>query len=559
MDDIKSFVAEMMQHWETPGVAVAVVRDGKLVLAEGFGVRDREQQTPVTSDTVFAIASATKAFTTFALGLLVDAGKLNWDAPVREYLPEFRMHDPFASERITPRDLVCHRSGLPRHDMAWYNSAATRRELMQQVRYLQPSKDFRTTWQYQNLMYVVAGYLIGEIAGCSWEEYIRTHIFAPLGMDNSQFAVAESQQAADFAVPYCEKAGELTKIPFRPINAIAPAGSINSTIADMAQWLLLQVNGGILGKERFISESNLAQMHTPQMVMQPETKFDEVLPFGYGLGWFIDSYRGYKLVHHGGNIDGFSTLVSLMPQQRLGIVVMTNREASFLPRALSYGLYDRLLDLAPAPWNERFDAMVALTKNGAQQAAKQRTERTSSQSRPLSDFVGSYQHPGYGTLQIESHNDELSATLHDLRYQVVPDAHTVFDFIADHDQTTYKSNFATDLTGRITSVAIPFEPMVKPINFERIADPRMRERDFLAPFAGTYALPNMTLIVTLQGDHTLVLGYVGQPSSELLPLEGTTFEIKGQSGITVEFKSSAQATELLLTHPGGIWTATRQN
>ena len=556
---MKPFIHEMMEHWGTPGVAVALVRDGELVLAEGFGVRDREQQTPVTNDTVFAIASATKAFTTFALGLLVDAGKLDWDTPVREYLPEFRMHDPFASERITPRDLVCHRSGLPRHDMAWYNSAATRRELVHQVRYLEPSKDFRTTWQYQNLMYVVAGYLAGEIAGCSWEEYIRTHIFAPLGMHNSQFAVAESQQTTDFAVPYREKDGQLTKTPFRPINAIAPAGSINSTIADMVQWLLLHVNSGIIGEQRLISEANLAQMHTPQIVMQPETKFDDVMPFGYGLGWFIDSYRGYKLVHHGGNIDGFSTLVSLMPQHRLGMVVMTNREASFLPRALSYGLYDRLLDLAPAPWNDRFDQMVALTKDGAQHAQQLRAERTSSQSRSMDDFVGSYQHLGYGTLRIELQNDELSATLHDLRYQVRPDTHTVFDFIADEDQTTYKSNFVTDPTGRITQVAIPFEPMVKPINFERIAEPRMRERDFLAPFAGTYTLPNMTLIVTLQGDHMLVLGYVGQPSSELLPLHGTLFAIKGQSGITVEFKSSAQATELLLMHPGGIWTAKKNS
>jgi CubicO group peptidase (beta-lactamase class C family) len=486
MHDLGPLVSQMLDFWKIPGVGLAVIKDGAVVLAEGFGLRQSEDQLPVTPDTLFAIASATKAFTTFGLGLLVDEGKLDWDTPVREYLPDFRLHDPFASERITARDLACHRSGLPRHDFSWYNSSATRRELVEQVRHLEPSKDFRTTWQYQNLMYVVAGYLTGELAGCTWEEFVRQRIFAPLGMGRSQFSVAESQQDADYATPYEEKDDQIVPMPFRPVTTIGPAGGINSTISELARWVLLQLNGGRIGERRLISEANLTQMHTPQMVLQPQISFDEVDRFGYGLGWFIDSYRGHKLVHHGGNIDGFSTLVSFLPRAGIGLAVVANRMGSFLPTALSYTLYDQMLGLAELPWNERFAAIDAQARAGQRVAEEQRVARpAAAPSRPASDFAGLYHNPGYGRLQIAQEDDRLVATHHDLRYRLIHDQHTIFDFSWEDDDISYKGIFASDLTGRISSVAIPFEPDTQPIVFQRLADERMRQRAFLERLAGT--------------------------------------------------------------------------
>ena len=561
MHDLGPLVSQMLDFWKIPGVGLAVIKDGAVVLAEGFGLRQSEDQLPVTPDTLFAIASATKAFTTFGLGLLADEGKLDWDTPVREYLPDFRLHDPFASERITARDLACHRSGLPRHDYSWYNSSASRRELVEQVRHLEPSKDFRTTWQYQNLMYVVAGYLTGELAGCTWEEFVRQRIFAPLGMGRSQFSVAESQQSADYATPYEEKDDQIVPMPFRPVTTIGPAGGINSTISELAQWLLLHVNGGSIGGRRLISEANLSQMHTPQMVLQPQITFDEVERFGYGLGWFIDSYRGHRLVHHGGNIDGFSTLVSFLPRAGIGLAVVANRMGSFLPTALSYTLYDQMLGLAELPWNERFAAIDAQARAGQRKAEEQRVARpAAAPSRPASDFAGVYHNPGYGRLQIVQEDDRLVATHHDLRYRLIHDQHAIFDFSWEDDDVSYKGIFATDLTGRISSVAIPFEPDTQPIVFQRLPDERMRERAFLERLAGTYTMPSATMLAALQGEHTLVLAFAGMPTTELVPLDGARFTLKGQPSLVVEFTlgDDGAASELHLTHPGGIMIATRQ-
>ncbi|HYF61445.1 MAG TPA: serine hydrolase [Herpetosiphonaceae bacterium] len=561
MHDLGPLAAQMLDFWKMPGAAVAVIKDGAVAVAEGFGLRQQEERLPVTADTLFPIASATKAFTTLGLGLLVDEGKLDWDTPVREYLPDFKLRDPFASERITPRDLTCHRSGLPRHDFSWYNSSATRRELVEQIRHLEPSKDFRTTWQYQNLMYVVAGYLTGELAGCSWEEFIRQRVFGPLGMRRSQFSVAESQQSADYSTPYQEKDDTIVPIPFARMESISPAGGINSTVADLARWVLLHLNGGLAGDRRIISEANLAQLHAPQMVVQPQIKFDEVDRFGYAMGWFVDSYRGQRLIHHGGNIDGFSTLVSFMPRHGIGLAVVCNRMASFLPTALSYALYDRLLGLDELPWNERFRAIEDQAKAGAEQAEQQRAERPAATlARPAGDFAGAFHNPGYGRLRIEQEDDRLVASHHDLRYRLTLDQHAIFDFTREMDDASYKGIFATDLTGRVASVAIPLEPDTAPIVFERAADESMRQREFLERLAGTYALPSMTMLVTLQGDHALTLGYAGMAATELLPLEGTRFTLKGQPALLVEFilGDDGQASQLQLTYPGGIMAATRR-
>src|SRR5437660_2088944 len=197
------FVYQVMQDWKVQGLAIAIIKDGEVILSRGFGKRDVANDLDVTPHTLFPIASCSKAFTTAALAVLADMGKLDWDTPVRVYMPEFKLLDPFATERMTPRDLVSHRSGLPRHDMAWYNASATRRELFERLQYLEPTKDFRSLWQYQNLMYMAAGYLVERITGQTWEEFVRQHLFAPLEMTASNFSIVETvEQAENFSHPY---------------------------------------------------------------------------------------------------------------------------------------------------------------------------------------------------------------------------------------------------------------------------------------------------------------------------------------------------------------------
>jgi CubicO group peptidase (beta-lactamase class C family) len=268
LEGFDEFVSAAMKSWNVPGLAVAIVRDGTVVLAKGYGLRNVRSNLPVTADTVFAIGSSTKAFTTMAMGILVEEGKLDWDEPVTKYLPRFALMDTFAGERMTPRDLVTHRSGLPRHDLAWYNATLSRRELVERLPHLEPNAGFREKFQYQNLMYLTAGYLAGEVDGTSWEDVLRSRLLEPLGMKNSNFAVSDSQKTPDFATPYTLKEKAPIDVPFRIIDAVGPAGSINSTANDMAKWLQLHAGGGVVDGTRVVAARQIQEMHRPQMVIQ---------------------------------------------------------------------------------------------------------------------------------------------------------------------------------------------------------------------------------------------------------------------------------------------------
>ena len=269
LDGFDAVVEKAIKDFKVPGLAIAVVKDGEVIYAKGFGQRDVEKDLPVTPRTLFAIGSCTKAFTTFVMGTLVDEGKLEWDTPVRTYLPGFRMSDPIATESITPRDLVTHRSGLPRHDMVWYNSRLTGKDVVPRLAHFELTEPFRSKFQYNNMMFMVAGYLIETIDGRPWEEAVRERIFQPLGMASSNFSVLDSQKADDFAPPYDEQEGKVRAIPFRDITNVGPAGSINSNVAEMARWVAVHTHGGKLGGKSIISPSVLAELHTPQMTIGP--------------------------------------------------------------------------------------------------------------------------------------------------------------------------------------------------------------------------------------------------------------------------------------------------
>ena len=247
LDGIDAVIEATLEDWKTPGMSLAVVVGNTVVLTKGYGYRDVENEIPVTPDTLFAIGSSSKAFTTFIMGLLVDQGQLDWDEPVASYLPDFKLFDEYATAHLTPRDMVCHRSGLPRHDLTWYNNKEiTRAGLVRRLRYLEPNEDLRAEWQYNNLMFLTAGYLVERLTGMSWEEAVSTRIFEPLGMERSNFSVLESQLDDDHALPYLEEDDVVREIAFRVIDVMGPAGSINSSANEMARWVKLHLNRGVI-------------------------------------------------------------------------------------------------------------------------------------------------------------------------------------------------------------------------------------------------------------------------------------------------------------------------
>lgn len=557
------FVQATMGDWTVPGVAIAVVKDGSVLLSQGFGLRDVARHLAVTPQTLFAIGSASKAFTTMALAMLADEGKVDWDTPVRTYLPAFKLYDAVATERMTPRDLVTHRSGLPRHDLMWYNSSFARHELFERLQYLAPNKDFRAVWQYQNLMYMTAGYLVEQLTGQCWEEFVAQRIFQPLGMQGSNFSVEESQRAADASLPYKEDDGQAKEMDFRNIDTVGPAGSINSTIVDMTQWLLLHLNKGRHGDVPLISAGQIAQLHSPHMVIEQPSKYKELPHASYGLGWFVEPYRGYDMIHHGGNIDGFSALVSFLPQEGLGVVVLTNRNSNPVPSILSYNVYDRLLGLEQAPWNDRFKQDDAAVKEAAEKG-KQKSAATAvpgtHPSHALESYTGDFGHPGYGTLSIALDGEQLAATYNGLTFPLTHYHYDVFELNFELFEMRMKARFSTNVQGDIEAVAVPLEPTVPEIVFTRLPRRELMDRRVLEQFTGEYEIMGAPLIVSLKGEDTLIVSIPGLPDVELAPYKEAVFTVKGLSGFSVEFERDAAGavTAAIVTQPNGVFTAPRR-
>ena len=345
MESVERFVVEQLAAWEVPGCAVAAVRDGRVELIGGWGLRDREAGLPVTPDTLFAIGSVTKAFTATTVGALVDEGLLEWDRPLQDYVPGVRLPDPFVSDRLTIVDLLSHRSGLPRHDLVWIGQPGrSRAEIVRSLRFLPLSRDLRQEFQYCNLGYLVAGHVVEALSGVPWEDFVRARLLEPLRMRRSNLSVAEMLADGDHAAGYTRRDGVIVPVPQRPLPAIAPAGAINSSAADMARWLLAQLAGGQLDGVTVMSPATAERQLRPHMLMPGSEELAGLTGYAYGLGWAIGRYREHKLAMHDGGIDGFMTHCMLLPDDGIGVVVLTNTSASLMHGVVACRVLDELLE-----------------------------------------------------------------------------------------------------------------------------------------------------------------------------------------------------------------------
>jgi CubicO group peptidase (beta-lactamase class C family) len=559
------FTAQAVKAWNVPGAAVAVVADGEVVFSQGFGYRDLEAELPVTEKTLFAIGSTTKAFTTTTLGMLADEGKLDWDEPLRTYIPSFALVDPMASERLTPRDLVTHRSGLPRHDLVWYNNNdVTRGELVARLAYLPPSAGFREKFQYNNLMFLTAGYLIEQLTGQSWEEAVRSRLLEPLGMTESNFSVHDSETSADFAQPYREDDDQkLERIPFRVADVMAPAGAINSSVEEMSRWLLFNLQGGAIDGKQLINPATLADLQSPHMVTGSTSTEPEISAPSYGMGWMVDTYRGHRRVHHGGAIDGFITALVLFPDDQVGIVAFTNA-GSPLPALLANHAADRVLELPARDWNgealARRQQGLALTEEAEKEKEATRVPGTHP-THELADYAGDYEDPGYGLLEVRLDGEQLALVYNGIE---APLSHWHYDVWngaeTDGDPTfeNQKFQFRLDVDGNVASVESSLEPAVDPIVFKRRPDRRLSDPEYLARFTGTYRLASQQITISLAGDR-LQVSLPGQPTYTLLPDLSGRFQLEGVSVISVEFAvgDDGSVTAARFYQPNGVYEAQR--
>jgi CubicO group peptidase (beta-lactamase class C family) len=537
---------------------MAIVSGGNVVYAKGFGKRDVKNDLPVTTDTLFAIGSCTKAFTTFVLGQLVDEGKLDWDKPVGRYLPGFRLYDTVASNELTPRDLVTHRSGLPRHDLVWYNNQTlTRKDIVERLQYLPPNAELREKWQYNNLMFLTAGYLIEQLTGKAWEAAVRERIFQPVGMTHSNFADADSQKTTDFARPYREDHDKLLEIPFREVGNMGPAGSIDSTAGDMAKWMLVQLGDA---HNDLIQKSTLRTLHTPQMTLGVLPEEPELGPPSYAMGWFVDSYRGHLRVQHGGNIDGFSALVTLFPNDDTGIVVLSNASGTALPGILTFHAADRLFKAEAKDWNGIALARRKAGKEMNKEAEAKKNAVRKPGTKPahaLADYAGDYENSGYGVIRIGRSGEALSVSYNGLNAPLEHWHYETFNALKNDDPTmeNTKFTFETDVNGTVSALSVVMDPLVPAAAFAKKPDAKMSDPAWLKTFTGSYSLGPQTVDVSLHGNQ-IVLSIPGQPSYTLTPALEDWFELKGLNGYRMKFDAAGK--EITFSQPEGVYTAKRK-
>jgi CubicO group peptidase (beta-lactamase class C family) len=539
-----------------------------VALVSAYGLRDVEASLKVTTDTQFLIGSVTKSFTATGLALLMDERRLDWKKPVRDYVPEFRLHDAVATERITVRDLLCHHSGLPRHDWIWIPGDLSPAQMLAAMRYLEPSDDIRSTFQYLNLGYLVASMVAERASGQSWTEFTRARLTDKLRM-NVTFTVEDLAAAADAAVPYSMDGDARVRAKRWPIRVQA-AGSINTSIASFANWLRLHLDKGEFEGQRLLSPALIQQLQTPR-VHEAVPAFAEYSDMHCGLGFRLISYRGERVVLHGGGWIGWGTRMAMLPDRGAGVAVFTNRNPSAVPEILANYVFDRVCGKEPIPWLDRYRELrrKSLAQLDVDRQARKATRRLNTQpSHDLADYAGGYDHPGYGRITITHVEGKLNWAYRGMSEPLVHRHYDTFELPeapaeslrAALQPNQFTISFSSDREGNIASLAVPFEPLVNDIVFTRLAGGDCMNPAFRQHCTGTFISQGVTTVVVGQdkdGQLTLTVGI--QPTYKLRPYQSRTFIIDEFEGFRVEFHlgSDGDVDELIFHEPNGTFVALR--
>ncbi len=415
---LDAYVEAGMKEWQLPGLAIAVVKDGKVVYSRGFGVRETGKSEPVTERTLFAMASNSKAFTATALGMLVDEKRLRWDDKVCDKLPEFQLADAAATRALTVRDLLCHRVGLGtwQGDLIWYGSDRSIPEVLERVKFLKPDYEFRDRYAYCNLTFLAAGELLKRVSGDSWNTFVERRLFGPIGMNRSSTSIRALEGQEDVARPHTLVDGKVAAIPYRNLDNCGPAGGINSCVRDWARWMMMQLDDGEIEGSRVVPASVIRETHAPQNLVRPTSPVQrELFPsshfFAYGLGWFMQDYLGRMVLSHGGGMDGMLSLTVLVPEEKLGVVVLSNYDEQQFYRALPFRVVDAFLKAEPRrDWSAELMKRHRDNEAKEKEAEAKKTAETSTTPRPpleLSRYCGTYRSPALGVATVALKDGKL--------------------------------------------------------------------------------------------------------------------------------------------------------
>jgi CubicO group peptidase (beta-lactamase class C family) len=562
-----AFMEKTLKDWNAPGIGVGIVVNDQLVFAKGYGYRDYEKKLPITANTLFPIASNTKLFTAVAAGFLVEEGKLTWDRPIRESVPTIEFYDNALNNTVTLRDMLSHRTGITRHDLIWYKSDYTTKELFERLKYLEPKEPPRQLFLYNNMMYAGAGYSIELQSGKPWADYVREKILRPLEMNHTVYSITDMLKASDYGVPFTEKRDslDLYKIPYyEDTQGLAAAGAIISNIEDMSHWLIALMNNGQYAGKQILPPKVLQATLEPAISLPNSAGqmrgWWEVLNSAYGMGRWTASYRGRLIAYHGGDLPGFHSQISYMPNEHIGVIVFViGNHTAPLYNPITYNVYERLLGMDPTPWTDRLlDIRLKNKKAGIEARSKAGAVRVANTkpSHPLEDYVGEYEHRAYGILKIGLKDNQLQFDFHKIHLPLTHFHYDRFDTPDDEENGKWSVNFSTNPQGDIDKATMSLDEAEATF----VRRPASISAELAQRLAGTYETPTGGKFqVVMKPGSGLYIVAIGAPEQKLIPYKGLKFRIQEFADVVIEFvEENGQITALKQITPSGEYVSKRK-
>lgn len=535
------YMSGVLSDWNEPGAGVAIVYKGELVYVKGFGYRDYGNKLPVTENTLFQIASNTKLFTTVAAGMLVEKGIFKWDEPITESVPELEFHNDLLNNQVTLRDMLGHKTGISRHDMIWFQSDFTRKELFDRVKYLEPSIPLRQDFIYNNLMYSAVGYSIELRTGKTWEEYVTDEILIPLEMNHTIFSIEEMQKTIDYGIPYNEVRDTtlLYKIQLKEDGAaVGPAGSMITSLDDLSHWVIALMNDGYYKDTEVIPSSIIKETLKPGIGFRnrelEEKGYTERLNSVYGMARQIEVYKGNILTKHGGDMPGFHSQLAILPYDEIGIITFViGDQGAMLRDIIMYNLVDRLLDLDQTDWNGRRLADHIKRKEAGHDArdlAGYDHVDGTSPTHSLDNYIGIFSNEAYGEFIISYENDSL---FFNFRKTILPLNHyhfNRFDTPNDEDFGKWSINFNISPQGEISTAVVSIDE--GQVIFTKKPDEWLSQIEVLNKYAGKYEYAGSKFEVKVKDGKLTILGTT---DDVLIPYEKDVFKVEKFDDLQIEF------------------------
>tara|TARA_B110000438_G_C15808830_1_gene648668 strand:- start:737 stop:2527 length:1791 start_codon:yes stop_codon:yes gene_type:complete len=556
---------KVLKKLEEPGFAVAIVENDEILYSKGFGYRDYENKIRVDQNTLFPIGSATKSFTSSLLGLLRDKEKLDFEDSPIDHINELRFYNSQMNDVISIRDMMSHRTGLPRHDASWYFfSTFSKDSLISRIKHQKPFTSVRNRFYYNNFMFMLQGVIAERITNKTWSENIKEMIFDPLRMNRSSTTIAELENSENAAIGYSEG---FKKMDYYKIAAMGPAGSINSSVNEMAKYLIMWINKGEYKGEKILPPNYAEEAISSQSVIGanlPDKKNPGLHLANYGYGWFLSSYKGHYRVEHGGNIDGFSTSASFYPSDKIGIIVLSNQNGSNTPSIVRNIITDRMLDVKKTDWLKlHLDNVkeAELTQKELDKNESSNKVDGTSPSRSLDQFEGKYTNLGYGTFDISVRNDSLFMNIPNKVFWL---SHHHYDTFLpleikkgkiDFEEEGLLITFYADLLGEIKRLAVPLEPAIEEsVFFDRKIKPIDIETSELDKYVGDFKFMENTCKTYIKNDDLYVF-IPGQPEYKLKPIDKDLFSLVVQESFKVKFdiNKRGEVSHLSFVQPNGTF------